>query len=221
MQNESKSFGIIGLGRFGAALAIKLSQLGAEVLVVDEDDAKVRAVRAYTDNAFVVSDLSLETLRETGIQNCDTVIIGIGSQIDASILTTLHIKQLGVTEIIAKATTEDQGTILTSLGAKIVFPERDMAERLAAKLSDNNVLERISLSNEVDITELKLSKRMNGKTIRNFDFRTNYGLNVIAIVRQNQTIIELNPDEPLHEDDVIAVLGTKENIARFENFLLK
>lgn len=221
MHKESKSFGVIGLGRFGAALAIRLSELGAEVLVIDMEETKVRAVRNYTDNAFVVSDLSLETLRETGIQNCDTVIIGIGSQIDASILTTLHIKQLGVTDIIAKATTEDQGTILTSIGAKIVFPERDMAERLAAKLSNNNVLERISLSDQVDITEIKLNHRIKGKTIRGFGFRPNYGLNVIAIVRQNQTIIEINPDEPLHEDDVIAVLGKKESIARFESFLAK
>lgn len=219
MQKNAKSYGIIGLGRFGSALATELSKSNAEVLVIDCDESKVKALRACTEHAFVVNDLSLETLRETGMQNCDTVIICIGEKIDASILATLHVKQMGVPNIIAKATTDDQGTILTSLGASIVYPERDMAVRLAGKLASTSVLDKISLSEEADISEILLSSRMNGKTIRTVDFRGRFSLNVIAIVRAAQTIIEINPDEPLQEGDVIAVVGRKENIARFEAYL--
>ena len=221
MQKFTNSYGIIGLGRFGSALAIKLAQADAEVLVIDGDESKVKALRPYTEHAFVVSDLSLETLRETGIQNCDTVVICIGEKIDASILATLHVKQLGVPNIIAKATTDDQGTILKSLGASVVFPERDMAVRLAGKLSSTSILDHLSLSDEADITEIRLNDRIHGKSIRSFDFRGRFGLNVIAIVRGEKTIIEINPDAPLSDGDVIAVVGKKENIERFERFLAK
>ncbi|MEG1569986.1 MAG: TrkA C-terminal domain-containing protein, partial [Clostridia bacterium] len=100
-----------------------------------------------------------------------------------------------------------------------VYPERDMAVRLAGKLASTSVLDKISLSEEADISEILLSARMNGKTIRTLDFRGRFSLNVIAIVRAAQTIIEINPDEPLQEGDVIAVVGRKENIARFEAYL--
>ncbi|MEG0767314.1 MAG: TrkA family potassium uptake protein [Clostridia bacterium] len=217
MRRGQKSYGVIGLGRFGTALAMKLSQAGVDVLAIDSDEAKVKVVRAFTEHAFVVADLSMETLRETGVQNCDTVIICIGEKIEASILTTLHVTQLGVKDVIAKATTDDQGTILTNMGAKVVFPERDMAVRLTAA----NVLDYISISDEVDISEVQLNARLRGQTIRGFDFRKRFGLNVIAIVRADQTIIEIDPDEALREQDIIAVVGKKENINQFEAFLAR
>lgn len=212
-------YGVIGLGRFGTALTIELAQAGYEVLAIDNDESKVKAVRAYTEHAFVAVDLSVETLRETGVQNCATAIVCIGERIDASILTTLHLKQLGVQNIIAKATTDDQGTILTSLGATVVFPERDMAIRLAGRLTSSNVLENIRLSEDADIAEIRLNGRIAGKSIRGFDFRGRFGLNVLAIVRQGETLIELNPDAPLHDGDILAVVGKKDNIARLEAFL--
>ena len=106
------TFGVIGLGRFGTALAKSLAKAGKEVIVVDCNESKVRELRHYTEHAFVAEDLTKETLEDIGIQNCDTVIICIGERIDTSILTTLNVVGLGVPRVIAKAISRDQGAVL-------------------------------------------------------------------------------------------------------------
>lgn len=218
-QKQQKSYGVIGLGRFGMALAIKLANAGAEVIGLDSDENKVKELRNHTEHAFVISNLSIETLRETGIQNCNTVIVCIGEKIEASLLTTFHVVQMGVKNVISKATTDDQGSLLAIIGAQVVYPERDMAERLASKLIATNVMDFISISNDVDISEVRIGNKVHGQTIRSIDFRKRFNLNVIALVRGRETIIEIDPDETLHSDDVIAVIGKKENISRFEAYL--
>lgn len=110
--NTSTSFGVIGLGRFGSALAQSLAQSGKEVIVVDCKEEKVRELRQYTEYAYVAETLTKETLEEIGIQNCDTVIVCIGEKIDTSILTTLNVVSLGVPHVIAKAISRDQGAVL-------------------------------------------------------------------------------------------------------------
>ena len=138
---ETYSYGIIGLGRFGTALAKTLSEAGKEVVVIDHMECKVRELRQYTENAFVSEDLSKEVLEEIGIQNCDTVIVCIGEKIDTSILTTLNVVSLGVPRVIAKAISPEQGEVLEKIGAEVVYPERDMALRLAKRLLTNNILD--------------------------------------------------------------------------------
>jgi trk system potassium uptake protein TrkA len=111
MKNKKKTelYGIIGLGRFGFALAKSLAEAGREVLVVDSDERKIREATAFTDSAFVVSVLSSENLQQIGVQNCDIVVVCIGEKIDTSILTTLTVLQLGVKRVISKATSAEQG----------------------------------------------------------------------------------------------------------------
>ncbi len=135
MRKEATSFGVIGLGRFGAALAKSLAEEGKEVIVIDKDEAKVKELRYYTEYAFVADDLSMATLQEVGIQNCDVVVVCIGEKIDTSILTTMHVVDLGVPKVIAKALSPDQGAVLKKLGADVVYPERDMAIRLGKRLA--------------------------------------------------------------------------------------
>ena len=103
---DSASYGIIGLGRFGTALAKSLAAAGKDVMIIDSSEAKVRELRQYTEHAFVAHDLGRETLEEAGIQNCDTVVVCIGEKIDTSILTTLNVVSLGVPNVIAKAISE-------------------------------------------------------------------------------------------------------------------
>ena len=121
-KNANSTFGIVGLGRFGTALAITLAEAGKEVIVVDQNEEKVKAMRQYTEYAFVCDNLSKATLSEVGIQNCDTVIVCIGSRIDTSILTTLNVVSLGVPHVISKATSQDQGAVLEKIGAEVVHP---------------------------------------------------------------------------------------------------
>ncbi|MDD4774562.1 MAG: TrkA family potassium uptake protein, partial [Eubacteriales bacterium] len=127
-------YGVIGLGRFGFALAQTLANAGKEVLVVDKNANKIKEATAFTDNAFTVSELTKETLQEAGMRNCDTVIVCIGEQIDTSILTTLTVLELGVPRVISKAISPEQGTVLEMMGAEVVYPERDMAVRIANRL---------------------------------------------------------------------------------------
>ncbi len=117
-QTEAMSYGIIGLGRFGSALAATLAEADKELMVLDRSEEKIRQARNYTEHAYVVKDLQKETLRETGIQNCDVVVVCIGDKVDVSILTTLNVINLGVPQVVAKANSPEQGEILEKIGAR-------------------------------------------------------------------------------------------------------
>ena len=135
------SYGIVGLGRFGMALAIELAEAGEDLVVLDQDEEKVRALRDYTEAAYVVKALDKKTLEETGIQNCDVAVVCIGEKMDVSILTTLHLVSMGIPTVIAKAASEEQGQVLRKLGAQVVYPEHDMAIRLAHRLETTGMLD--------------------------------------------------------------------------------
>lgn len=211
------SFGVIGLGRFGAALAKSLAESGEEVIVIDCNEDKVRELRNFTEHAFVAENLSKETLEEIGIQNCDTVIIGIGEKIDTSILTTLNVVSLNVPHVIAKAISRDQGAVLKKIGAEVVYPEYDMALRLGKRLVSNNFLDYISLDNEVEIQQIPVTEAMVGRSVQELNIRKRYGLNIIAIEREHVTDIEVSPQYRFNEGDIIVVIGKVENIKRFED----
>ena len=214
-----ESFGVIGLGRFGTALAQSLAKAGKEVIVVDCNEDKVRAMRQFTEHAFVADHLNKEALEEIGIQNCDTVIVCIGENIDTSILTTLHVVSLGVPHVIAKAISSDQGTVLEKIGADVVYPERDMALRLGKRLVSQNFLDSISLDNEVEIKQIPLPASTAGSSVQEMNLQQFYGLNIIAIKQEHVTNITVSPEYRFKEGDIIVVIGKTENILEFERHL--
>ena len=216
---ETYSYGIIGLGRFGTALAKTLSEAGKEVVVIDHLESKVKELRQYTENAFVSEDLSREVLEEIGIQNCDTVVVCIGEKIDNSILTTLNVVSLGVPRVIAKAISPEQGEVLEKIGAEVVYPERDMALRLAKRLLTNNILDYINLNNDVEITEISITQVIAGRTVLELDLRKTYGLNIIAVEHDRRTDTEVGPDYRFQQGDIIVVIGKTQNVKRFEQYL--
>ena len=132
-QLKTDIYGVIGLGRFGTALVKTLAEAGKEVIAIDKNEEKVKAVRRYTDYAFVVDNLSEDALKETGMQNCGTLTICIGERIDISILTTMLVTKLGVPHVISKAASEVHGEVLKQLGAEVVYPEADMAVRIGKR----------------------------------------------------------------------------------------
>ncbi len=217
--NEATSFGVIGLGRFGTALAISLAEAGKEVIVVDRSESKVKEVRQYTEYAFVSDDLDMETLREIGIQNCDVVIVCIGEKIDISILTTMRVVELGVPKVIAKAISVEQGAVLKKIGAEVVYPERDMALRLGKRLVSRNFLDYVSLDNSVEIRQIRVSDKIKGYSIEELGIRPKYNLNIIAIESGEITNIEVLPGYRLQADDIMVVIGKVSNIDRFEESL--
>lgn len=214
-------FGVIGLGRFGHSLATSLAEARREILVLDSSENKIRQIRSLTENAFVVDDLTKEALMEAGIQNCKNVIVCIGEKVDVSILTTLNVISMGVERVIAKAISPEQGKILEKIGAEVVYPERDMALRLANRLLASRVMDYISLNNDITITELKLTSRLAGQTVLQASLRKKFNLNIIALQRKDSTTTEITPEMVLNENDIIVVIGKKDHVIKFENYLVK
>ena len=211
------SFGVIGLGRFGTALAITLSEAGKDVIAIDRDEDKVKAIRQYTDYAFVAETINMESLKETGIQNCDVVAVCIGEQVDASILITMSVLELGVPKVISKAMSPEQGAVLRKIGAEVVYPEKDMAIRLGKRLISSNFLDYIMLDNSVEIRQISVPESMLGASVMELNIRKKYGLNIIAVQNGHETNIEIAPDYRFREGDVLVVIGKIKNIDRMEN----
>lgn len=209
------AYGIVGLGRFGEALARELAGSGAELLVMDRDEERVREMRELTENALVVNTLDKKTLSETGIQNCDVAIVCIGEHMESSILTTLNLVSLGIPTVISKATSPEHGEILTRLGAEVVYPERDMAERLANRLVNNSVLDFIQLSEKINISKLLTPEALIGKTVQEVDLRSHFNLNIIAIQNGPDVLEHIVPTYRFQPGDILIVSGNKEGIQRF------
>lgn len=216
-KDTSASFGVIGLGRFGSALVECLAKSEKEVIAIDKDESKVKEARRFTDFAMVVEALDQESLEEVGMQNCDTVVICIGEQMDVSILTTMTVLKLNVPHVIAKANSLIHGEVLKQLGARVVYPERDMAVRLGKGLVYNSFLDSVTLEGDVEVRRIQVTDRLMGATIREADTRRKYNLNIIAIEHDHHTDVDFPSDYRFQEGDVICVIGQIGNIERFEN----
>lgn len=214
-------FGIIGLGRFGYALTKTLAAAGKEILAIDTIESRVKQVRSFTESAFIVGTLDKETLEDSGIQNCETVIICIGDSIDVGILTALNVISMGIPRVIARAMSYEQGLILEKIGAEVIYPENDMAVRLANKLINSSIMETIELRGDVAITELRLTSKITNQTVQQANFRQKYNLNIIALEHNGVTTTEIAPDCLLNQGDNIVVIGQRDNIKKLENFLTK
>ena len=206
-KGTSASFGVIGLGRFGSALVECLASSGKEVIAVDKDEAKVKEARRFTDYAMVVEALDRESLEEAGMQNCDTVVICIGEQVDVSILATMTALKMNVPHVIAKANSLIHGEVLKQLGARVVYPERDMAVRLGKGLIYNSFLDSVTLEGDVEVRRIQATDRLIGLTVREADTRRKYNLNIIAIEHCHRTDVEFPSDYRFQEGDVVCVIG--------------
>ena len=218
-KTEKLSYGIVGLGRFGSALATELAASGTDLLVIDHDEEKVRELRELTDNALVVHSLDKKTLSETGIQNCDVAVVCIGEHIEPSILTTLNLVDLGVKKVIAKATSAEHGEILRRLGAEVVYPERDMAIRLAKRLESSRVLDFIQLSSKINITKFAVPDKMVGKSVAETNLRAQFGLNIIAIVNGPDVLESVHPDYVFRAGDCMFVSGSEASVNELSDWI--
>ncbi len=212
-----KQFAIIGMGRFGSSVAKTLSQLGFEVLAIDHREETVQDVSAFVTHAVQADSTDEEALRALGIRNFDVVVVAIGEDIQASILTTLILKEMGIPTIIVKAVNDLHGKVLKKIGAdKVVYPERDMGQRVAHHLISSNIIDYIELSADYSIVEIKVSKQMIGKSLKQLDIRAKYGCNVIAIKQNEQLIIPPSAEDPLRMDDILVIVGKNSDLQTFE-----
>ncbi len=220
-KRENTTFGIIGLGRFGMSLALSLAQTGAELIVLDRNEELVREMREYTENAFVVSSLDKKTLSEVGLQNCDVVVLCIGEQLDTSILTTLNLVSIGVKKVIAKASSAEHGEILEKLGAEVVFPERDMALRLASRLETTTVLDFVQLSEKINVTKMLVPTVFVGQTVVEANFRAKFNLNIIAVENNGVVIEAVKPDYTFRANDILFLSGSRQGLLQLSEWIEK
>lgn len=212
-----KQFAVIGMGRFGASVAEALFNLGYEVLAIDQDESRIEAVLHQVTHAVQADCTDEEALRAIGIRNFDVVVVAIGQDIQSSILTSLILKDMGVKMLVVKAQTGLHGKVLAKIGVdKVIYPERDMGIRLAHHLISPNVLDYIELSNDHSIVEIHVTPKMVGQSLRELDIRARYGCNVMAIKRNERMNIAPHADDKIRADDVLVVIGSNENLRKFE-----
>ncbi len=213
----NESFAVIGLGRFGMALAISLANAKKEVIGIDMDEERVKEFRDYSDYAYVATSLSKKVLQEIGVQDCDVAIVCMGSQLETSILTTINVIDLGVEKVIAKATNKTHGDILEKLGAEVVYPEHDMGERLASKLINNNLVEFIKLDSGIDISEIVVGKKMIGHSLIDLRVREKYHINIVGLIQGEKAIVDIDPNYQFQADDKVILIGMTKYIDKFIN----
>ena len=209
-------FAIIGLGSFGSYLARTLYDKGHEVMVIDKDKDKIEEAKDFSTQAVWMDSADKESLKALGVQDMDVVVVSLGPEMEPSILTVLYLHELGVSRIMAKALSSDHGKILEAIGATdVIYPERDMAIRLAQKLSSRNVLEYLPLAENISIQEIVPPESFIGKKLKDLNLTNRYHVQVIAI-RQlvpEKLIFIPGADFVIQDSDVLVVMGEEDNIA--------
>ena len=225
-----KRIAVIGLGKFGQSVAETLSQKGKEVLAIDINEDRVRAVSDLVSQAVELDSTDEKALRAAGIENVDAAVVAIGRGLEASIMVTLNLKEIGVKEIVAKAVSEMHGRVLRKVGAtRVVFPERDMGVRIAHSLLSVSTLEQIQLSNEHSIVEIIAPSVFVDKTLEELRLRSQYGVDVIALRRKIPTvtdkgvteieeklIVAPGADDVVDEGDILVIVGSNDNIHKLQ-----
>ncbi|NTR69558.1 TrkA family potassium uptake protein [Enterococcus faecium] len=205
-----QNFAIVGLGRFGGSICRTLIEAGQEVLAIDSNEDRVNEYMNIATHAVVANAQDEMTLRSLGIRNFDHVIVAIGEDIQASILVTLMVKEMGVPNILAKAQNEYHARVLEKIGAdRVVHPERDMGIRIAHNLVSKNILDYLELSDKYSLAEIRVSNpKFFKKTLYELNFRQRFDLTVVAIRRVDQTVIASPAaDEYVRENDNLLVIG--------------
>jgi trk system potassium uptake protein len=214
-----KRYAVIGLGNFGFYAAKSLYEDGNEVVAIDSDKARVHGIDPYSTEAIVLDATDNEALRSLGLESMDGVIVSTGTKISTSILICLHLQEMGVKKILAKALDEDHGKILKRVGAtEIIHPERDMAIRISRSLSRPNILDFIPLAEDYDLVQVGPPKEFIGRTLNELNLRAKYNVHVIAIKELVPDNFLLVPpaDFVIKDSDILIMLGKSEDIKKIK-----
>jgi len=206
---------VVGLGRFGAALARTLFAMGHDVLALDRDERVVQSMVGQVTHAVQVDVTDEEALKDLGVGNFDVAIVGIGSDVQSSVLSTVLLKLLGIPYVIARAQNPLHATTLEKVGAdKVVYPEQQMGERLAHSLASPNVLDYLRVASDYSITTLVAPKNLVGQALVDLRLgaRHKYAVTVLAIRREHDLILVPDRTERIREGDVLVVAGKDDQL---------
>ena len=208
-----KQFIVLGLGRFGSAVATTLVELGHEVLGVDNDEERVDDLKDKITQAVQADITEEKVLKELGVKNFDAAIVSIATNLEASILVTMMLKEMGLKYIIAKAQNNLHAKVLKKIGVdKVVFPERDMGARIAQRLITPNIKDYIELEPDYNIIEIEALPEFVDKSLSELDMRNKYGINVLAIKRDSSFNISPRAEDIIKKDDFLIVIGETKKI---------
>jgi trk system potassium uptake protein TrkA len=211
----SKSFLIIGLGRFGQSTARMLTTLGHEVVAVDKRADRVSMVKDNVMRAIQADTTDERAVAQLGIRNFDSIVICIGDDIRASVLATVLCREMGAKKIVAKAQDDLHQKLLIKTGAdRVVQPEHDGGIRLARSLVAEGVLDSLDLSDEYSINEVEIPREWIGRSLAQIDVRNRYGVSIIAVRRDGHVSVNIDPNEPFHKEDSIYLLGDDKSLER-------
>ncbi len=217
-----KTFGIIGLSSFGYYLALELAKGGNDVIVVDNDEERIDDIKDYVARAVVGDASDRKTLEELELNHCDVVVVSLGTSIDVSILATLYLRDMEVPRIIVKAISEDQGRIVEMIGAdQVIFPEKDTAMRVSTQLQHPNVIEQMTLGEDLQITEIAVPDRFVGKTLGELDLRKRHNV-LVVLIRQTlpaRTTLLPRGDRQFQPDEILVLLGESKSIEKLHKEL--
>lgn len=210
-------FAVIGLGSFGSNVAKTLYERGNEVLAVDIDKEKIEEVKSFVSHAVNMDSADKENLQALGIQDMDVIVVSLGPDMEASILTVLFLCEIGAKRIVAKALTEDHAKILDAVGAtEVIYPEKDMAIKTATTLSAPNVLEYLPLKSGLGIQEIAPPEKFIGKSLKDLDLRNKYGVQVIVIkeIIPEKTTFIPKADFVIKDSDVLVIIGEEKQLEK-------
>jgi trk system potassium uptake protein TrkA len=214
-----RRFGVIGLGNFGMALAVQLAQMGQRVVTVDADPDKAREAQLHVEAALVADATDAAALHAMDFGRLDVAVVSMGADLYGCVKTVLHLSRMGVREIIAKAFDEDHGDILSRVGAtRVVYPEKEMAERTADQLRTTNVLDHLVLAPGYSVAEIAPANAFIGRSLADLDLGRKYGLQVLAIKELVPERVTLIPraDQVLKDSDILVLMGDEAAIRRLE-----
>ena len=204
---------VIGLGKFGFHVAKGLAQQGESVIAIDNDEEKIRNINEYVQDAIILDSSDPRALREAGIADADVAIVSIGEHLEASILTVMALKEIGIETIVAKAITQVHGQILSKLGAaKVIYPEMESAKKLVKKIVANMHYETIDLSITMKIAKMTVPAFWIGTSILSPSFEEEYEVKPIAYKHQGEWHTSFFNDDILEKGDILVVLGNSNNV---------
>lgn len=213
-----KSFLLIGMGKFGQTLGEKLLNMGDEIMIVDKDESVINSLAPKYANALIANCMNVDNLRSMDIPSFDVCIVAISEDFQSSLEITSILKDLGAKYVISRADTEIQRKFLLRVGAdEVVYPNRDIAEKLAVKLNSEKVYDYIELNSEYSIFEIAVPAKWKGRTIIEVNPRARYGLNILTIKKEKRLIPSPYATYVFEEGDHMLVFGNTEAILAFTN----
>lgn len=214
----TREFLVLGLGNFGMSVAVTLEEMGCNVIVVDKHEEKVEAIADKVSYAMCAEIEDEEVLQMLGARNLDGAVVAIAEQMEASIMATIMLKELGIPYVLVKAASPIHEKILRKVGADaVIFPEREMGTRVAKRLISSTFRDWINFSAEYSMVELQIPDGWAGKSLIELHVREKYGINVVGYEKDGQVNISLNPHEPLPESCVLIMVGADEVFKKFKD----